>query len=145
MALSRKARTILHEGAYWFSLDYAAELLHTTPRKVEALVLSGRLSLQEDRKELWIAEADVTALRRDPAALKAVKRAVRETSIVPHTKPTKHARPRVSSKIVPHTIEPTAPPIVIDPFNARRPVQQALHWTTDRPGFVLARPLRDKE
>lgn len=71
-------RTIMRDGTFWFALPYAAKLLSIAPRKVEMLVIAGRLSAREEDGVRWIAEGDVTGLRRDPVALAAAKASVRE-------------------------------------------------------------------
>jgi len=78
MPKTKRPRTIERDHAFWFALPYAAKLLAMAPRKVEMLAIAGRLSAREENGILWIAEADVTGLRRDQAALAAAKQFVRE-------------------------------------------------------------------
>lgn len=63
-----RARKVLEiDGCFWFSLEFGAELLHTIPPRIEMLALAGRLAFRREGEALWIAEADITALRRDDA------------------------------------------------------------------------------
>lgn len=55
---------------HWFSIPYAATLLGTIPRKVEILALREAIEAEEIDGQLCIAEAAVTALRRDPVVLR---------------------------------------------------------------------------
>ena len=68
-----KLKTLTIAGEYWFTSKYAAELLGTTRKKVEAM--AARQLIRASQDGTLIAEADVTRLRRDPAALSALKKA----------------------------------------------------------------------
>lgn len=65
---------IKHRGKFWFSPGYAAGLLGTTERKIEMAMMRRLLPYRtiEDRK--YLPEEAVTTLRRDPSAMKAIKR-----------------------------------------------------------------------
>lgn len=60
-------------GKFWFELRYAAKLLHTSRAVVEALVVRKKLRSKVIEGVTYLPETQVTELRRDPAALKALK------------------------------------------------------------------------
>ncbi|GAA0767566.1 hypothetical protein GCM10009076_26920 [Erythrobacter ramosus] len=63
------------EGEWWFSARYASGLLNSTTKKVEAMATRGLVRSIQVENTYLIAETDVTNLRRNPDALKAIKEA----------------------------------------------------------------------
>lgn len=70
-------QTIKVDGEFWFLAGYAASLLKTTTHKIEAMAIRGIIRWRQDGDLLYIAEADVTRLRRDKSELKKLKEAVK--------------------------------------------------------------------
>lgn len=66
-------RTQQIEGEYWFTAKYAATLLGTSRKKIEAMALRDILRARSDGSSFLIAESDVTRLRRNPKALAEAK------------------------------------------------------------------------
>lgn len=60
-------------GRFYFEKRYAAKLLKTSKVTVETLVIRGKLRSKEIEGVTYIPEAQVTELRRDAAAWKALK------------------------------------------------------------------------
>lgn len=75
MARGERAKSV--DGEYWFSARYAAELLGTNRKIVEAMAIRELVRSLDPDTDCYIAEADVTRLRRDADALKAVKEAAK--------------------------------------------------------------------
>ncbi|WP_326523232.1 hypothetical protein [Sphingomonas sp.] len=123
----------LIDGIAWYALQRAAEIIGTTPAKVKQMMGAGLLEWRPAR-----AGSIKFLVRRDQVVRLALERkaADRAASRAAAAKP----RAKRHSKAVPHDIVPTAPPLVIDPFNFRAREQTVLPWTTDRPGFVRAGP-----
>ena len=69
-------RTQRHDGELWFTAKYAATLLGTSRKKVEAMAIRELIRARPDGISFLIAECEVTQLRRDPSALSALKKAV---------------------------------------------------------------------
>jgi hypothetical protein len=68
-------RTQQIDGEFWFTAKYAASLLGTSRKKVEAMALRDLVRSRPDHISFLIAETDVTRLRRDPKALAEAKKA----------------------------------------------------------------------
>ncbi|MBA4165277.1 MAG: hypothetical protein C0510_11745 [Erythrobacter sp.] len=64
------------DGEFWFVAAYAAKLLNTSRKKVEAMAMRELLRSRQDGNSFLIAESDVTYLRRNPDALKKIKQLV---------------------------------------------------------------------
>lgn len=65
-----KPKVIAVDGRYWFSVPYAATLLHTVARKIEQMEWAGVLDRLEVGGVTYVPEDQVTALRRDPERLR---------------------------------------------------------------------------
>ena len=65
------------DGEFWFTAAYAAKLLATTRNKVEAMAVRGLLRSLDQGALVFVAEADVTRLRRNPQELAQVKEAAK--------------------------------------------------------------------
>ena len=72
-----KIRTQQIDGEYWFTAKYAAELLGTTRKTVEAMAVREIVCAREDGASYLIAESDVTRFRRDPGLLAEAKKAAK--------------------------------------------------------------------
>ena len=72
-----KIRTQQIDGEYWFSAKYAAELLGTARKTVEAMAVRELVRARSEDLTFWIAESDVTRLRRDPKLLTDTKKAAK--------------------------------------------------------------------
>jgi hypothetical protein len=68
-------RTQQLDGEYWFTAKYAATLLGTSRKKVEAMAVPELVRARPDGASFMIAESEVTRLRRDPKALADMKKA----------------------------------------------------------------------
>lgn len=82
--MAGKPKVWTENGVHWFSARHAAELLGTRRGKIATMVIRGLLTPHPDAGADWVAEADVTRLRRDPDALKAIMKQAHE---VPAAKP----------------------------------------------------------
>lgn len=70
-----KKQVVRIDGEFWFTARYAAQLLGTSAKKVEAMAVRELLKSRQEGNGFLIAEAEVTRLRNDPDALAAVKKA----------------------------------------------------------------------
>lgn len=61
------------DGEWWFTVKHTASLLGVTKKTVETMLIRGYLRGSDENVGPLVAEADVTRLRRDPAALKDAK------------------------------------------------------------------------
>jgi hypothetical protein len=78
-----KSKTRQIDGEFWFTAIYAATLLGTTKKKIEAMIVRDLIRAREDGNAWLVAEADVTRLRRDSDALSALKEAARMPAYPP--------------------------------------------------------------
>lgn len=72
-----KARTQQIDGEYWFTAKYAAELLGTPRKTVEAMAVREIVRSRAENLSFLIAESDVTRLRRDAQMLAEAKKAAK--------------------------------------------------------------------
>ena len=70
-----KSKVLKIDGEFWFTAQYAASLLQTSKKKVEAMVVREVIRARPEGNSFLIAEAEVTRLRRDPKALAEAKEA----------------------------------------------------------------------
>ena len=94
-----KTRTYQIDGEYWFTAKYAAELLGTTRKKVEAMAVRELVRARPENLSFLIAESDVTRFRRAPSLLAEAKKA----AIMP-------AVPAKGEKMPPTTVYKGDPP-----------------------------------
>jgi hypothetical protein len=71
------ARSQQIDGEFWFTAKYAATLLKTNRKKIEAMAVRDLIRALPDGDSFLIAEAEVTRLRRNPGALADAKEASR--------------------------------------------------------------------
>lgn len=72
-----KVRSQKIDGEYWFTAKYAAELLGTTRKTVEAMAIRETVRARAENLSFLIAESDVTRLRRDSHMLAEAKKAAK--------------------------------------------------------------------
>jgi hypothetical protein len=70
-----KSKVLQIDGEFWFTAQYAASLLQTTKKKVEAMAVRDLIRVRPEGTSFLIAEAEVTRLRRDSKALAEAKEA----------------------------------------------------------------------
>jgi hypothetical protein len=63
------------DGEFWFTAKYAASLLGTSRKKIEAMAVREIVRSKPDGNSFLIAESEVTQLRRDRKALADAKKA----------------------------------------------------------------------
>lgn len=73
-----KAKVLTENGVHWFSQAYAAQLLGTTRGKIKVMIVRELIGCHPVLGEDWIAETDVTYLRRNPVQYADVKNQLRE-------------------------------------------------------------------
>ena len=76
-----KAKTVQIDGEYWFTAKYAAELLGTTRKTVEAMAVRELIRARPESLSFLIAESDVTRFRRDSHMLAEVKKAAKMPAV----------------------------------------------------------------
>ena len=82
-----KAKIQQIDGEYWFTAKYAAELLGTTRKIIEAMAVRELVRSIPDNLTFVIAEADVTRLRRDPQLLADAKKAAKMPAVPARSEP----------------------------------------------------------
>jgi len=70
-----KAKVQRIDGEFWFSAQYAAGLLQTTKKKVEAMAVRELIRARPEGDSFLVAEIEVTRLRKDAKALADLKNA----------------------------------------------------------------------
>jgi hypothetical protein len=70
-----KSKVLQIDEEFWFTAQYAASLLQTSKKKVEAMAVRDLIRARPEGNSFLIAEAEVTRLRRDPKALTEAKEA----------------------------------------------------------------------
>lgn len=76
-----KIRTQQIDGEYWFTAKYAAELLGTTRKSVEAMAVRELVRARPEGLSFLIAENDVTRFRRDAELLAGAKKAAKMPAV----------------------------------------------------------------
>ena len=76
-----KSRTQQIDGEYWFTAKYAAELLGTTRKTVEAMAVRELVRARPEKLSFLIAESDVTRFRRNPQLLAEAKKAAKMPAV----------------------------------------------------------------
>lgn len=72
----KRPQVVSRDGAFWFTASYAAKLLGMSKAKIEAMATREMIAAQPEGNSFLIAESAVTALRRDPVTLEALKKAI---------------------------------------------------------------------
>ncbi len=72
-----KVKTQQIDGEFWFTAQYAAELLGTTRKIVEAMATRELVRARPENLSFLIAEGDVTRFRRDAHLLAEAKKAAK--------------------------------------------------------------------
>ncbi len=109
-----KLRTHQIDGEHWFTAKYAAELLGTTRKTVEAMAVRELVRARPENLSFLIAESDITRFRRDPGLLAEAKKAAKMPAVpakgekMPPTTVYKGDPPKPTLKLTPRIGNPLA-------------------------------------